>query len=771
MANYDFRSLSPIDFEMLVRDLLQEKLGLPLQSFKTGQDRGIDFRYSSDNANTIVVQCKHYVESGFKNLKNILKAKELIKIHELKPKRYIIATSVPLNPSEKDEIVSILAPYILSANDVYGKDDLNNLLGQFPRIERKSIKLWLLSLPLLEEVLHSATNNLSRYEVDRIQEHAKLYVQNKSFDDAVRILEEYKFCIIAGAPGIGKTILAEMLLLHYIHAGYDVIKISEDIKEAWNFSVPDSKLIYYYDDFLGQSSFQEKLSKNEDQRIIDFIHAIRKASGVKLIFTTREYILQQAYQQYEKLDREGLDSQKCIVDLSKYSRLNRAHILFNHLYFSDLPVQYKDQILNNRSYLRIIDHRNYSPRIIQIVTTFIRLKNIEHNLYIEFIITNLDNPLAIWEHAFEKQLSQSARNLLLVLISLPHEVFISNCERAFQNYNSAYAKKFVIPINPQDFRSAIKELDGDFLVYEREGEITVIKFRNPSIRDYVRGYLFNSKAELNLLIQSVVYQEQLSIFWTWSESRSVVVAYVKNNSAEFENMLRQLFSADTCRLINIRRGNIQKKETWPRSIEENLALYVDIAVNGNKSVFIVVRELLTKVLARIWGKDYDRDGLGQLIEKLGIVEIIDLDDSMNLIIDDGIKALSEDARWANDLRPLCELVKKFPGWFPDEKFRVIEKTIIDVVESIAHGNPDIDFNQLREEAETFKSLSAQISIDIEDEINRILEMADEQEELWEERRRETTDDDIDLPAEVRKNGDEVSDEVIASMFTTLNDIL
>jgi hypothetical protein len=51
---YDFRTLSPLDFEELVRDLLQAELGIRFESFKPGKDLGIDFRFASGGGNAVV---------------------------------------------------------------------------------------------------------------------------------------------------------------------------------------------------------------------------------------------------------------------------------------------------------------------------------------------------------------------------------------------------------------------------------------------------------------------------------------------------------------------------------------------------------------------------------------------------------------------------------------------------------------------------------------------------------------------------------------------
>lgn len=80
MPNYDFKSLSPVDFEVLVRDLLQEELNVRLESFRSGRDLGIDFRYSLDAGGEIIVQCKHYADSTFAKLLSDLRKRELPKI-------------------------------------------------------------------------------------------------------------------------------------------------------------------------------------------------------------------------------------------------------------------------------------------------------------------------------------------------------------------------------------------------------------------------------------------------------------------------------------------------------------------------------------------------------------------------------------------------------------------------------------------------------------------------------------------------------------------
>ena len=58
-----------------------------------------------------------------------------------------------------------------------------------------------------------------------------------------------------------------------------------------------------------------------------------------------------------------------IIDMNKVGLLDKGRILYNHLYFNELPLQYfNEAIRKNRNYIRIVRHENYNPRIIEYVS-------------------------------------------------------------------------------------------------------------------------------------------------------------------------------------------------------------------------------------------------------------------------------------------------------------------------------------------------------------------------------------------------------------------
>ena len=126
------------------------------------------------------------------------------------------------------------------------------------------------------------------------------------------------------------------------------------------------------------------------------------------------------------------------------------------------------------NYLKIIDHHNYNPRIIDLMTQYSRLQHTLPHDYFKSFMSNLDNPLEVWRHAFEEQLSDGSRNVLVVMTSMPGQVFLEDLQEAFLSYHLKQAKEYQFRTSPNDFLHALKELEGNFIVTEKSKDRTII---------------------------------------------------------------------------------------------------------------------------------------------------------------------------------------------------------------------------------------------------------------------------------------------------------
>src|ERR1051325_3167350 len=284
---YDFRTLSPIDFEELVRDLLQAELGLRMESFGPGRDLGIDFRFATVDGKAIV-QAKHYLDSGVDAL--VRKARqENQKVLKLAPARYLFATSAALTQASQIKLQRAMPDAPLAEDDIFGREDLNNLLRRHPEIELKHFKLWLASAAVLERILHSGMYNRTEAEMEIIRDMVPKFVHNDSVSAAEKVLARTGALIISGEPGVGKTTLARLLL--WLHAEQDWrISVIDDIKEAFEINTEGENRLIFFDDFLGQVRLSMDLVRGTDQRFLPFLHKVRANKNIRFILTTRDYI-------------------------------------------------------------------------------------------------------------------------------------------------------------------------------------------------------------------------------------------------------------------------------------------------------------------------------------------------------------------------------------------------------------------------------------------------------------------------------------------------
>lgn len=512
MTDYNFLNLSPYEFEILTRDLLQKHLGCFVESFTSGADNGIDLRCSI--AGKTIIQCKRYKD--FSQLFRSLK-KESAKLITLSPDRYIVVTSVELNPQRKDKILNLFTPFVLSTSDIIGKEDLNNLLTRFPEVERDHYKLWLSSVNILQQIINRKIVNQSKFVLDEIKDKIKVYVQNKSFSEAIELLRKERYVVVSGIPGIGKTTLAEIIVFDLLAKGVeDFIYLSDSIQEGFKMYEEERTQVFLFDDFLGRNFLENSINTNDESLIVKFISRIKKSKNKYLVITTREYVLKQAKQRFDIL--ESVDFVKCVIDLSKYTSLVKAKILYNHLFFNGAPIEYIKEIKTQNYLLKIIEHTNYSPRIIETFTQKKLWDEYSAASFPKALFNMFENPEAVWKHAFENSISQNARVVMFVFLINKSGVEYSKLYGSVLNFSEQFGIKYSINFNSLSFKRSVKELEGTFISINMEqGKQYLISYQNPSIQDFLVNYVNKDESIKEDLIESIVYLESALRIFAYSD--------------------------------------------------------------------------------------------------------------------------------------------------------------------------------------------------------------------------------------------------------------
>ncbi len=753
MTNYDFLNLSYYEFELLVRDVLQEREHKILENFTSGRDSGIDLRYSTTQENDLIVQCKRY--KTFSEIFSTLK-KEFKKVIKLQPKRFILATSVGLTPNNKVKIYKLFHPFIKKYEDILDKEAINNLLGKYPKIERNHFKLWLSSTNILEKVIHSNIVNQSIFERNNIKENIKKYVLNDSYFEALRILKLNNFLIISGIPGIGKTMLAHMLIYNLLAQGdVELIFLSESLSEGTTLYKKDQSQIFFYDDFLGRSFLETHLKKNEDNRLLSFIETIKDSSNKIFILTTREYILNQALQESEVLSNKSFDIGKYILDLAKYTKSVKGRILYNHIFFSRLPVEYIDNILANNSFLKIIEHKNYSPRIIELVTKEEPIwRNIDPNHFCEVILSLLNNPEQIWKHAFENQITPAARSLLIILTLCNPPLLLEDLYYAINKFYLGIENK---TFDYLQFKKCLKELENTFIKIERNNDNNIIDFFNPSVGDFLSSYIRSNEEYITDYLKHAAFINEFFSIFKYKENnrkdgkilgssglQNITVETITTQFSSLSNSNLSTYASPTGYKvvkekkhglfnINLLVSNIDIKKYGKlneKIVSQFLKIDIETIDGSNLSLYI---KLLNEFC--LLSKFDAKRNLPTIFEKLEAVDLLDFYD--------------------------------FEGYYPEEFEEFISSDTVkeEIKEKCAEFIEYCSTEELEEYENDLEDIGSYYKVSLDDELEDVQQkIADEDEFI-----NSQMDDIYDRVGSSMSKNDIPQDSEIIEMFKTLKD--
>jgi len=502
--NYSFESLNDKEFENLVVDVIGQTLDTRIERFKAGKDGGVDGRFFNNENGEVILQCKHWLKSGMAKLLKSLETEEVEKVRKLNPKRYIFVTSLPLSHPNKKKIMALFQPYILRADDIYGSEDLNQLLATYPDIEKRHYKLWIASANVLQRFLNEAIYGRSNEFVTRLKESSRIYVYSDNHKRTVEKLKQDHVVVITGEPGSGKTTIAGQICLELIKQEYTLFVIQDDLKEAESVFARDEKQVFYFDDFLGRN-YLEAFSGNSESAICQFMARIKRAKNKKFVLTSRTNIFSQGCNLGDLFKQEKVKNTMSEVRIDELSYLDKAYILYNHIWFGNLLEDFVEELYKDKKYKQIIYHKNFNPRLISFITDVDLFDGVDVQDYWGHIHSTLSNPKDVWANLFDSQLSQSARELVALVVFNGKEIGEDKLLESYIRLHNG---------SPQEdnLYRVIKNLVGSLLVRKiSKNDNVVLDVYNPSVADFVIGRYLGQTSFLTEVFKALLSSESLKV--------------------------------------------------------------------------------------------------------------------------------------------------------------------------------------------------------------------------------------------------------------------
>lgn len=518
------------DFENFAIEIVKKKFeNKTLHGFREGRDDGID---GIDNivSPTLIIQAKRWQINKNNTTAVKLLKEEIDKIARTKEKygweadfNYVIVTSMGLSPAGLKEIrdyADKIIPNAIPTDDCIIFSSTLTTFSQQEEYRDIFINYGLLekdiSNILRSERLKWVEAESQDYFSDLDSKH---FVETHFLGEAYHILQREHIVLIQGPAGIGKTTTCSMLgnlFLNNNENAFDIIvRRVEDINEVLklyngNYRCNENRnLFVVFDDFLGRNKF------DVGERVLQDIRKLYSAStntnNLFICLNSRTQILQDATlmnSEFQKLiDEKFTEKRRFIIDLNKYSDIDKAYIfrkVFERkLYYLEdgdkIEFVEKYNSLIGRDWKRIIRHRNYFPRLVELIAK--NFKESKENFY-DYVVYYLNHPIQLYNSLF-CNLEDEEKFLLFSLLQ-----FDAYPVEEEWLINSLYTLELNLTF---DFKKSLRKLDGSWLTFTKESfdDKSKVDFLNPSIIDFLNDKLKESPKITEKITQNSIYLHQL----------------------------------------------------------------------------------------------------------------------------------------------------------------------------------------------------------------------------------------------------------------------
>jgi hypothetical protein len=383
--------------------------------------------------------------------------------------------------------------------------------------------------------------------------------------------------------------------------------------------------------------------------------------------------------------------------------------------------------------------------------------------YLALFLRKLDNPVEIWEHAFRNQLSDRARHLLFILTTLPTECRIADVETAFVSFHNSQCVKFGIAHSTVDFSSALKELDGTFIATRKVQASVLIRFQNPSIRDFMQFLLLGGEL-LNEVLTSLVFFEQALWFIETLEEEApqTTRTQLMRWTPQIVAALQRLVDSESC-TISV-DGHQQRLWVTVKTANPTARIAAFVSASSKhkgqpESKWLAER--MTALATKLQAGTLSASSVVGSLDPLKEHGLMESDAGKQLVRALKGRAMNDPSD-LDDFETLANVVQTLPGAFEAAEVKNIREAYSAFADRYSKecdiSNPD----ELRDEASRLGDVGDLLQVDTDAAQDTMRESADEIEKEegsgW--------DDDDDRRG-CGGSSDECSDGELDSMFGTL----
>ncbi len=498
-VTYELHTLGWKAFQDLCSTIAGEIWGQTIQSFLSSQDGGRDGAFrgiwkpkdGEITTGSFTVQCK-FTSKRDRIIRLTDLAEEISKAEKLASlglaTNYVLMTNMHLTAVTEAEMKEAFqkVPGIQHFL-AYGCESISRYIRESPRLRMLIPRIYGLGdlSQILDERIYAQTKEI----LSVLDEDLKKFVRTEAFQKSEKALSEHGFLLLLGEAGSGKSTIAAALTL----GALDVwkcfpIKVNDAKNFIYHQNPNDPRQLFWIDDVFGSTKLEMESTLLWNKTWYNLQAAIR--NGAKVIFTSRDYIYQQAKVHLKENAFPLMLESQVVIQVEKLAHQEKEQLLYNHIRLGTQPIEFKRKI---KPFLpNIVKSKYFLPEVIRWLGNPLLTRNLQ--LTEPSLADFVQKPITYLKDVIKNLDDENRAALAIVFmrggkLASPIEL-TSNEDSVISLFGG----------NKASIIKALPLLEGSFVISIIEKENYYWRYKHPTIRDAFGSFIADNRELLNIYI-------------------------------------------------------------------------------------------------------------------------------------------------------------------------------------------------------------------------------------------------------------------------------